>query len=100
MQEVNTVVAPFKFLHLKSLMINLIGFNGAFSPANDYLSLAYFIDVSPVLETFTLIVSKFSCVSFLEFNAANISIIYSGTISSSMLYLFLCRYHRFAWSMM
>uniref|UniRef100_A0A0E0PQB9 At1g61320/AtMIF1 LRR domain-containing protein n=1 Tax=Oryza rufipogon TaxID=4529 RepID=A0A0E0PQB9_ORYRU len=57
-EEVNTVVAPFKFLHLKSLMINLIGFNGAFSPAYDYLSLAYFIDVSPVLETFTLIVSQ------------------------------------------
>ncbi|KAF2931791.1 hypothetical protein DAI22_05g237700 [Oryza sativa Japonica Group] len=57
-EKFNTVVAPFKFLHLKSLKISLIGFNGAFSPAYDYLSLAYFIGASPVLETFTLIVSQ------------------------------------------
>ncbi|KAF0924282.1 hypothetical protein E2562_009985 [Oryza meyeriana var. granulata] len=57
-EKVNTSIAPFRFLHLKGLTISLNTILGAFSPAYDYLSLAYFLDASPALEIFALMVSQ------------------------------------------
>jgi hypothetical protein len=57
MQEVNTSFFPSKFHHLKYLSICLGVGDGASSPAYDYLSLVYFFDACPVLETFELAVS-------------------------------------------
>ncbi|EEE64492.1 hypothetical protein OsJ_19342 [Oryza sativa Japonica Group] len=57
-ERFNTQISPFRFLHLKCLTISLSIYRGGFSPSNDYLSLAYFLDASPVLEIFTLTVSQ------------------------------------------
>ncbi|XP_006655535.1 uncharacterized protein LOC102714191 [Oryza brachyantha] len=54
-EEINTPVAHFRFLHLKCLTIYLNYFWEALSPY-DCLSLAYFLDACPVLETFNLTV--------------------------------------------
>lgn len=55
----NTPVVPTKFLHLKLLEIYFcIAEEGAFSPAYDYLSLAFLLDACPVLETFALSVCQ------------------------------------------
>ncbi|XP_015692675.1 uncharacterized protein LOC102711982 [Oryza brachyantha] len=51
-------ISPSRFLHLKFLMISLTIYSGVFSRSYDYLSLAYFLNASPVLETFTLTVSQ------------------------------------------
>ncbi|WVZ64354.1 hypothetical protein U9M48_013887 [Paspalum notatum var. saurae] len=57
-ERVNTPMAAHKFLNLKYLKIHLIPFSKAFSPAYDYLSLVSFLDASPTLETFILIVKQ------------------------------------------
>ncbi|KAJ1289189.1 hypothetical protein BS78_02G145400 [Paspalum vaginatum] len=57
-ERVNTPMAAHKFHNLKYLKIHLIGFSKAFSPAYDYLSLVSFLDASPTLETFILIVMQ------------------------------------------
>ncbi|XP_052157392.1 uncharacterized protein LOC127775121 isoform X1 [Oryza glaberrima] len=57
-ERFNTQISPVRFLHLKCLTISLNIYRGGFSPSNDYLSLAYFLDASPVLEIFTLTVSQ------------------------------------------
>uniref|UniRef100_A0A0E0L507 F-box domain-containing protein n=1 Tax=Oryza punctata TaxID=4537 RepID=A0A0E0L507_ORYPU len=57
-ERFNTQISPFRFLHLKCMTISLNISRGGFSPSNDYLSLAYFLDASPVLEIFTLTVSQ------------------------------------------
>nr|BAH95816.1 F-box protein [Hordeum bulbosum] len=59
-EVLNTPIVPAKFLHLKLLEICLFVLEGAFSPAYDYLSLAFFLDACPVLETFKLSVSRTS----------------------------------------
>uniref|UniRef100_A0A0D9WJ56 F-box domain-containing protein n=1 Tax=Leersia perrieri TaxID=77586 RepID=A0A0D9WJ56_9ORYZ len=59
-ENVNTPIAPIRFLHLKCLTISLEELSGVFSPAYDYLSLAYFLDACPVLETFILTVFQTS----------------------------------------
>lgn len=53
-EVLNTPIVRAKFLHLKLLEICLSVAEGAFSPAYDYLSLAFFLDACPVLETFEL----------------------------------------------
>ncbi|XBJ14407.1 hypothetical protein VPH35_006453 [Triticum aestivum] len=53
-EALNTPIVHAKFLHLKLLEICLSVAEGAFSPAYDYLSLAFFLDACPVLETFEL----------------------------------------------
>ncbi|KAF0915661.1 hypothetical protein E2562_037720 [Oryza meyeriana var. granulata] len=53
---VNTPIVPGKFLCLKRLHISLGG--NAFSPTYDYISLVSFLDASPSLETFVLIISQ------------------------------------------
>jgi hypothetical protein len=53
-EDFHTPILPTKFLHLKRLDICFVSTPGAFSPVYDYLSLAYFLDACPVLETFTL----------------------------------------------
>ncbi|KAL6844608.1 hypothetical protein ACP4OV_025267 [Aristida adscensionis] len=55
LEEVNIPMAPSKFLHLKYLKI--IQFLG-FPQASDYFSLVSFINASPSLETFSLIVPQ------------------------------------------
>jgi hypothetical protein len=55
-EDFHTPILPTKFLHLKRLDICFVSTPGAFSPVYDYLSLAYFLDACPVLETFTLAV--------------------------------------------
>uniref|UniRef100_N1QU18 At1g61320/AtMIF1 LRR domain-containing protein n=1 Tax=Aegilops tauschii TaxID=37682 RepID=N1QU18_AEGTA len=57
-EVLNTPIVPAKFLHLKLLEICLSVAEGAFSPAYDYLSLAFFLDDCPVLETFELSVCQ------------------------------------------
>ncbi|KAL6844920.1 hypothetical protein ACP4OV_025579 [Aristida adscensionis] len=56
-EMVNTPMAPSKFIHLKHLTVQLVRVN--LSPAYDYFCLVSFIDASPSLETFNLIVSRF-----------------------------------------
>jgi hypothetical protein len=56
---ISTPMFPRKFLHLKYLHISLFG-DEAISPAYDYLSLVFFLDASPCLETFIFEVSTFS----------------------------------------
>lgn len=68
LQRFNTQISPFRFLHLKCLTISLSIYRGGFSPSNDYLSLAYFLDASPVLEIFTLTVSISFFMFFLLFD--------------------------------
>ncbi|KAM3406497.1 hypothetical protein ACQJBY_000537 [Aegilops geniculata] len=53
-EVLNTPIVTSKFLHLKLLEICLSVAEGAFSPAYDYLSLAFFLDACPVLEIFKL----------------------------------------------
>ncbi|KAM3400100.1 hypothetical protein ACQJBY_005159 [Aegilops geniculata] len=53
-EVLNTPIVTAKFLHLKLLEICLSAAEGAFSPAYDYLSLVFFLDACPVLETFKL----------------------------------------------
>uniref|UniRef100_A0A0E0M316 F-box domain-containing protein n=1 Tax=Oryza punctata TaxID=4537 RepID=A0A0E0M316_ORYPU len=55
-ENVSTPIVPGKFLCLKRLHISLGGI--AFSPTYDYLSLVSFLDASPSLETFFLIISQ------------------------------------------
>ncbi|KAF2931824.1 hypothetical protein DAI22_05g239900 [Oryza sativa Japonica Group] len=55
---INTPIAPLRFLHLKHLTVFLHTVPRVVSPTYDYLSLAYFLDASPALETFTLKVSQ------------------------------------------
>ncbi|XP_020198483.1 uncharacterized protein [Aegilops tauschii subsp. strangulata] len=57
-EVLNTPIITAKFLHLKLLEICLSVAEGAFSPAYDYLSLAFFLDACPVLETFKLSVCQ------------------------------------------
>lgn len=54
----NTPAVPGKFLHLKHLNIHLEDLSGAFSPNYDYLSLFFFLDACPILETFRLEVEQ------------------------------------------
>ena len=61
MQIFNTPILTASFLHLKELVISLGLAEGAFSPHYDYLSLVYFLDACPALETFVLAVSHPSC---------------------------------------
>uniref|UniRef100_A0A0E0C777 At1g61320/AtMIF1 LRR domain-containing protein n=1 Tax=Oryza meridionalis TaxID=40149 RepID=A0A0E0C777_9ORYZ len=58
MQIINTPITPLRFLHLKHLTVFLHTVPRAVSPTYDYISLAYFLDASPALETFTLKVSQ------------------------------------------
>ncbi|GJN21910.1 hypothetical protein PR202_gb09433 [Eleusine coracana subsp. coracana] len=59
-ERVNTPIVSDKFLHLKHLNIYLGGDDdGAISRTYDYLSLASFLDSSPVLESFILSVDQF-----------------------------------------
>uniref|UniRef100_A0A0E0HHA8 At1g61320/AtMIF1 LRR domain-containing protein n=1 Tax=Oryza nivara TaxID=4536 RepID=A0A0E0HHA8_ORYNI len=55
---INTPIAPLRFLHLQHLTVFLHTVPRVVSPTYDYLSLAYFLDASPALETFTLKVSQ------------------------------------------
>uniref|UniRef100_A0A0E0L503 At1g61320/AtMIF1 LRR domain-containing protein n=1 Tax=Oryza punctata TaxID=4537 RepID=A0A0E0L503_ORYPU len=56
-ETVNAPIVPFRFLHLKYLEISFNG-HGSFSPTYDYFSLVYFLEASPILETFSLTVSQ------------------------------------------
>ncbi|KQK08841.1 hypothetical protein BRADI_2g44240v3 [Brachypodium distachyon] len=51
-------VLPDKFLHLKHLCISFMVSSGSFCPGYDYLSLVFFLDACPSLETFTLCVTQ------------------------------------------
>ncbi|GJN16953.1 hypothetical protein PR202_gb03983 [Eleusine coracana subsp. coracana] len=57
-ERVNTPVVADKFLHLKYLKISLRFYDENSLPNYDYLSLASFLDASPVLETFILSVNQ------------------------------------------
>ncbi|KAL6844470.1 hypothetical protein ACP4OV_026143 [Aristida adscensionis] len=58
-ERVNTPIVADKFLHLKYLMIYLTyGDEACVPPSYDYLSLASFLNASPVLETFILSVDQ------------------------------------------
>ncbi|OEL29710.1 hypothetical protein BAE44_0009271 [Dichanthelium oligosanthes] len=56
-ERVNTPMVADNFLNLKYLNMYLAGDYEAFSPAYDYLSLVPFLDASPALEAFILIVN-------------------------------------------
>jgi hypothetical protein len=57
-QKVNTPIVADKFLHVKHLNIYLgDDYDGAVTPSYNYLSLAWFLDACPVLESFVLSVS-------------------------------------------
>ncbi|KAM3406520.1 hypothetical protein ACQJBY_000556 [Aegilops geniculata] len=57
-EVLDTPIVSAKFLHLKLLEICLSVAEGSFPPAYDYLSLAFFLDACPVLETFKLSVCQ------------------------------------------